>query len=26
MVAEQLPCSEAMPTVAELESFLQARG
>lgn len=26
MVAEQLPCSEAMPTVAELESFLRARG
>jgi 5-dehydro-2-deoxygluconokinase len=26
MVAEQLPCSEAMPTAEELESFLQARG
>ncbi|MFN2489240.1 MAG: 5-dehydro-2-deoxygluconokinase [Actinomycetota bacterium] len=26
MVAEQLPCSEAMPNVEELESFLRARG
>jgi 5-dehydro-2-deoxygluconokinase len=26
MVAEQLSCSEAMPTVEELGSFLQARG
>jgi 5-dehydro-2-deoxygluconokinase len=26
IVAEQLPCSEAMPTADELESFLQARG
>jgi 5-dehydro-2-deoxygluconokinase len=26
MVAEQLPCSEAMPTVEELGSFLRARG
>ena len=25
MVAEQLPCSEAMPTIDQLESFLQAR-
>lgn len=25
IVAEQLPCSEAMPTVEELEAFLQAR-